>query len=45
MLIENENEVYLLDQNKHIFQVNHLSFPHSSNTLLDGVIIRYFFCN
>lgn len=36
LLIDNENEVYLLDQNQNIFQVNHLNFPHSSNTLLDG---------
>lgn len=44
MLILQENEVYCLDRDNSVFQVDSLKFPHRkdpnrhlTNTLLDGV--------
>jgi hypothetical protein len=44
MLIEDENQMYMLDRNNNVFQIDHLRFPkdsdctrHLINTLVDGV--------
>jgi hypothetical protein len=44
MLIENENQIYMLDRNNNVFKINNLRFPNRSDnskqlkdTLIDGV--------
>lgn len=44
MLIEDENNIFMIDRNNDVFKINNLRFPngkdfskHLTDTLLDGV--------